>query len=245
MKNYNCYIKNLKKSMQEKLFFLDKIDLHNKVIIDFGCADGEMISILAEEYQDSDFIGIEKDQYLLNLAKQKNIDNENVSFLNYLSPIKDDSREIILICSSVLHELSVNDQYDLNNYAKNYCDYWIIRDMKFSGCKKINNNMLSNIILNANPKNLSEFVYKYGIKSNKDIVHYLLKYTYLDNWETELEENYFGTCWSLIEKDKDIIYIDDYLLEYKKKQVLKDFYIDLSNFKTHRKVIYKINKMNK
>ena len=111
--------------------------------------------------------------------------------------------------------------------------------------QKNNNNMLSNIILNANPKNLSEFVYKYGIKSNKDIVHYLLKYTYLDNWETELEENYFGTCWSLIEKDKDIIYIDDYLLEYKKKQVLKDFYIDLSNFKTHRKVIYKINKMNK
>lgn len=43
MKDTRGYIERMKVSMKEKLFFVDKIDLNNKIIVDFGCAEGDLL----------------------------------------------------------------------------------------------------------------------------------------------------------------------------------------------------------
>ena len=52
MKDSKGYIERMKASMKEKLFFVDKIDLNNKIIVDFGCAEGDLL-------QELDHMGLE------------------------------------------------------------------------------------------------------------------------------------------------------------------------------------------
>ena len=40
----NSYNKNMAKPMDDKLFFLEKIDWTNNIIVDFGCADGRVLA---------------------------------------------------------------------------------------------------------------------------------------------------------------------------------------------------------
>lgn len=42
-----AYNLSMKKSLIDKMFFMDKIDDNVKVIMDYGCADGALIRFLA------------------------------------------------------------------------------------------------------------------------------------------------------------------------------------------------------
>ena len=46
MKDSKGYLERMEKSMKEKLFFLEHIDLDNKIVIDFGAANGVMVKKL-------------------------------------------------------------------------------------------------------------------------------------------------------------------------------------------------------
>ena len=57
MNNIDIYVKRMAKSIYDKLFFVDKIfDDDISSFIDFGCADGTLISY-AQQYYDCNFIG--------------------------------------------------------------------------------------------------------------------------------------------------------------------------------------------
>ena len=52
--------------------------------------------------------------------------------------------------------------------------------------------------------------------TSKDLVHYLLKYSYIDNWELELAEDYFSFDYDDLFSFSDILYERNYTLEFKK-----------------------------
>ena len=50
MKDSRGYLERMEKSMREKLFFLEHIDLDNKIIIDFGAANGALAKEIMNTY---------------------------------------------------------------------------------------------------------------------------------------------------------------------------------------------------
>lgn len=47
--NYNVYSSGMKKSIKDKLFFEGLVE-HIETIIDFGCADGQILKQLHEDF---------------------------------------------------------------------------------------------------------------------------------------------------------------------------------------------------
>ena len=74
----------------------------------------------------------------------------------------------------------------------------------------------------------------------RDIVHYLLKYRYVTNWDREMKENYLPLLTEEIllkvPSNYRIKYYEHYTLPYLKDKVMEDFGIDL-NTKTHYKLL--------
>jgi trans-aconitate methyltransferase len=101
MNNYEGYLKGMEKSMQEKLFFLEYIDLNSyDLIIDFGCASGDLIERL-RVVTSTKIVGIEKDAYMQNILSQRQIQWK--PNLNELGNLK--GKKVLIIFSSVLHEI--------------------------------------------------------------------------------------------------------------------------------------------
>jgi len=151
------------------------------------------------------------------------------------------NREVVFIANSVFHELN-DDQHRIYDFIKTECDYLIVRDMyvhqKKVPEKKINE-MLSQIVVNSNPRLFAQFGLKYGF-SLRSLIHYLLKYTYVENWETELEENYLSVDWNAINRIfSNVIHDNCYIQKWRLNRVKFDFVIDLSKYTTttHRELI--------
>lgn len=245
-RNYNVYLSGMEKGNVEKLFFLEQLDLNDfDVIIDFGCGKGDIIKVCSNLCKARCY-GVEKDPFMRNLAEE-NCKGCNISFvesLTNLSRLGKDHRTLFIF-SSVLHE--VGDYWYstispfLSKYCSNRCDNAIvIRDMCFGGTEyeQVDDLDLAKAIRNSNPKLLADFVSKYGITRKIDLYHYLLKYSYTDNWELELEEDYFSFDW-YFNFQHVIQYDRKYILEFKKERVKKDFDIDLDET-THRMLIIRM-----
>ena len=137
MKNFNEYVNKMEKSMKDKLFFIDKIDLNKyDAVVDFGCANGKMIENLSKIFKTT-LIGYDKSEQMIFEAKNISYDTSCIftSSLNELfSMLKDKNYAIIF--SSVLHEVSDDD---MNNIIKlmTKSKAVIIRDMFFDNDKNI------------------------------------------------------------------------------------------------------------
>lgn len=180
------------------------------------------------------------------MQKIASLNLSSVSNPNRIIIIKDKlSKEILnektlIIFNSVLHEV--------NDYAKTLLETLngtgctiAIRDMCNYCQDKLSKADLSKLIKNSNSKILSDFTRKYGLSARQQMIHYLLKYTYVDNWDLELEEDYFSFGFSSLNLITDkVLYQKSYALEYKVSQVKKDFDIDISNDTTHIQLIIKV-----
>ena len=101
----------------------------------------------------------------------------------------------------------------------------------------MSNTDLAKIIANSNTKLLCDFINHYGY-SKHDMLHYLLKYTYVENWSNEVLEDYGSVRWELFLEDvmRDCglstrikgIYCNSYIQEWRRNKVLEDFDIDLA-----------------
>lgn len=242
-RNYNTYLSGMAKSEVEKLFFLDHLCLDDyDIIIDFGCGAGKILKTCAENSVARCY-GVDKDPYMRNVASE-NCKYTKVIFVESLKdiPIKD-SDYILIIFSSVLHEVE-DGWWDIHNYLRQFKGRLTIavRDMYFDLTERntrIDYNNFAKIIRHSNHNILADFVAKYGMRYLVDMYHYLLKYSYVDNWELELKENYFSFGWEyLTAYAKEIVYDRAYTLEAKKKKVLQHFGIDMT-LPTHRQLIVK------
>ena len=92
-------------------------------------------------------------------------------------------------------------------------------------------------------KHLKDYESVWGkVKSEKELVHYLLKYSYTENWEREVRENYLALTLEEFKKripeSYQVTYFDHFTLPYIAWQIKNEFGIDFKT-PTHLKIILK------
>lgn len=251
IENIVKYINDMNQTISDKLFFIDKIDFDT--IVDFGCADGELLSKISKVKPTVNLIGYDLDKKMLKIADNK-LQGKAVLTDNWSNVIKNLKGKTLLNLSSVIHEVYSYShpktvKYFWENQVFNMFDYISIRDM-------IPSTKMSSIELKdfKNDVNMvKEKINDYRIKSFEKIwgdltvdyrtfIHFLLKYRYTDNWEREVRENYLPvSIETLIKKiptNYKIIYKDHFILDYLKSIIKEDFNIDVKH-NTHLKMIIK------
>ena len=240
------------KSFQDKMFFLDKIKDNVEAIVDFGCADGALIRHLSE-FTNIKLVGYDSDYNMIDIAKSKTNKDNCLFNEDFEKIIKEEiiPQESLLNISSVIHEVySYLDSKDIEVFWNMVLDsnfkYISIRDLCASESinRPSNINDYTKLIQKAKPRFLSDFESVWGsVRENRNLVHYLLKYRFLENWDREVRENYFGLSLerllSKIPMDKyEIVYFENYILPYTANKIKEDFDIELHD-NTHVKLLLK------
>lgn len=258
IKDINIYNTRMSKSIIDKMFFMDKIDEETTYIVDYGCADGSLIAVLAPMFPAITFIGYDNNEEMLNLAIVKTAGMDNVYFLtglHMLNTIPGFSYDkAALVLSSVVHEvysyLTGNEINEFWNYVNNSgYRYIVMRDMCVAETAIRSATQDDVIKVRAAGLNdmINDFEAIHGkIDRNYNLIHFLMKYKYVENWNREVRENYLPlTLNGLLGQFSSnymLEFFDHYTLPYLRRTVMKDFGIHISD-KTHIKLIYK-NKGN-
>lgn len=226
------YIQRLDKSMttDEKLFFVGKVNLCvYDYIIDFGCANGELLHQIAD-ITNAKLIGI--DNYFDSV-----IDNriELYKDVKKVSEIVKDKKYLV-ICSSVLHELPYVGQHlhSLLWGAKTI----IVRDMYFDTDLKDEPHRKE---IEGIKDKLPECWQDYPTNTLSMAYELLLKYEYVQNYSHEVQEKYFcNNAYDEIDVfvrlGYKVVHLEKYILPYKQMTVERDFGIKLK-YPTHIKAI--------
>lgn len=249
MKDLEGYLSRMEKAMVEKLYFLQHINFEEyDYVIDFGCANGALLKSIIPLSSNTQFIGIDSNAELIFIAQSKLKEENFVFFESLKATLKEIElgKKVAIILSSVLHELPKKVIRQIITLAKNL-DTIIIRDMFFDS--NYNEKIYGALSIFENSRLIEDYQIKdftkyHGkISSTKSLYHFLLKYTYTDNWETEVKENYFSVPWKklnkkLIKNNFEIVYSKEYILNFKHNEVLKNFGYELK-YPTHKNIIYK------
>lgn len=190
---------------------------------------------------------------MIDIARSK-VNKENCLFSEDFGEIIEEEiipQESLLNISSVIHEVySYLDSKDIEVFWEMVFDsnfkYISIRDLCASESinRPSNINDYTKLIQRAKPSFLSDFESVWGsVRENRNLVHYLLKYRFVENWDREVRENYFGLSLerllSKIPMDKyEIIYFENYILPYTANKIKEDFDIELHD-NTHVKLLLK------
>lgn len=249
--NIDEYINGMSKGIEDKLFFLNKIDFD--CIVDFGCANGLLLKKISEHKPSIRIIGYDLDKDMIEKSKKNNPnglftdkwDEVVLEIKKYRNPV--------LNLSSVIHEVySYSNTKEISKFWKEKVfsgmfKYITIRDMIPSS--KIEKEYTLNFIDDVDKvrNNIDEYYLKsfedrWGRidKNYRTFIHFLLKYKYINNWKRENNENYLPISIETIKKkitnNYHIKYEDSFVLDYLKREVKKDFDIDI-NHTTHTKLI--------
>lgn len=251
-----AYNLSMKKSLIDKMFFMDKIDDNIKVIMDYGCADGALIRFLAPLFPEIVFIGYDKSKDMLERAIAETID-DNVYFTTRLSVFQDwlgdkgwTADQCIINLSSVIHEVysyaEGNEVEEFWQFVNEYgFKYIVIRDMGLdeTAHRSAFKEDLIKVRSHYPQDKIREFESIHGsICDNYNLIHFLLKYRYTDNWDREVRENYLPITVekmaNQISSHYELIYHDHYILLFFASVVKRDFDITLKDY-THVKFIYR------
>jgi hypothetical protein len=246
------YIDGMGITYQDKLFFLNKIN--PDVIVDFGCANGLILSKIKQSNPNIKLIGFDIDEGMLKGAKSLLCDDTLLSnnWELVTNELKKYKRPALLL-SSVIHEVySYSNSKSIRNFWNNQVFNnkfkWIcIRDMIPSvSMDKHDENIfhedVRKVKSQVDTKYLYSFEKKWGIIDDhyRTFIHFLLKYKYIENWEREVNENYLPisleTLLKKIPSTYKVKYKESYILPYLKKQLEEDFGISIDH-NTHLKMI--------
>ncbi len=244
--NLTIYTTRMQKSVFDKMFFIDKVFEPFSNIVDFGCANGELIKALRSLFSEYRYIGYDISPEMISAAKE-NV--PSAEFYEKWNDIKVDFEDSLLNISSTVHEVySYGSKEGINEFWKRVFKsgfkYITIRDMVLSDIDKteINKEQLSAIIKNEKyADKLKDYERVWGkISTQHDLVHYLLKYKYTENLEREVRENYvpitIEQLLAIIPDEYEITYMDHFTLPYTAWQIKNDFGIELTT-PTHIKLI--------
>lgn len=265
--NIDEYNINMSKSMKDKLFFLSELkdDLPD-VIVDFGCADGELLKQIFAINPNIQLLGYDCNVNEIKKAR-KNFPEVYYSgqechfftidwncVVDNIKYWRNENKKIALVLSSVIHEVYSYCSADVIeqhwNLWKNLgFEYIIVRDMAFSThFVPTKYEDVIKIRQKADPKTLALFEeYCGSIDFNEhNLMTFLLKYRYnysTENFIRELAENYTPLSGiNLVKKfaspKYSLIHYEHYTLPFLKDQVMKDFGVILKN-NTHVKMILK------
>lgn len=256
----HSYIEGMEAGYMDKMFFIDKID--PDVIVDFGCANGTILSKIRSYKPNIKLIGYDLDKNMLSEAKEK-LGHGVLLTANWNRIIKelDKYERPVVILSSVIHEVySYSHSYVIKKFWEEQIFgghfKWIcIRDMipSVDMYRHDIKNFIDDVVKvkdKAIPKYLKSFENRWGVLENnyKTFIHFLLKYKYIDNWLREVNENYvpltLETLYKKIPRGYKVIYLDSFILPNLLDQVKKDFDITIDHT-THTKMIIINNRFRK
>ena len=155
--NMNAYNDGMRKSMLDKIWFLDKIDGDIDTVYDYGCADGSLLRMVSEICPNMKLDGYDISQEMIDIAK-KNVSNAELLSTNP----KMNLHNTVLNASSVFHEIhaySPDIEWDYQNIFNSGATYIAIRDMFYSkhSCRPTNSISLAKVLQHEKPDKISEF----------------------------------------------------------------------------------------
>lgn len=241
------YLYRMQKSMIDKMFFIDKTFEPIEYIVDFGCANGELIKMLQYYFDEYKYAGYDISEKMIEAAK-KNV--PEAEFCSDWSSLRIPFDRSLLNISSVIHEVySYCGEAEIELFWKRALQsgfqYVTIRDMMLSDGSEFQKASAEDILkIRQNGRyasHLADYERVWGaIESERDLIHYLLKYSYTENWEREVTEDYLGLSveglMSLIPDNYRVTYCEHYTLPFIAWQVKKDFDIEIKT-PTHFKII--------
>ena len=245
--NIQVYNAGMRKSMLDKIWWIDKIDDSIDSVVDYGCADGALLSMVHEINPNLKLYGYDFNEDMINLAME-NVTSGCFSS-DYEEIVATTSKISVLVASSVFHEIenyasNVEEEYDriFNNDYK----YIAIRDMFISEKSYgiADPLTVAKVRQQFDYNKIQEFETHIGpIDYNENLLQFFLTYRYKENWDREVRENYFPYTIEQflyrIPNHYEIVYFEHYTLPFIREQVFKDFGVQLKN-PTHGKILLKL-----
>lgn len=241
----DIYLTRMQRSVLDKMFFIDKVFEDFEHIVDFGCANGELIKAMLPMFPDYKYTGYDISTKMIEAAREKVPDAE---FYDRWEDIKVPFERSLLNISSTIHEVySYGTDADVEEFWSRALDsgfrYVTIRDMMFSDAQDgpVNERQLAAVQNSEYAKWLADFERVWGeVRTQRLLVHFLLKYKYTQNWDREVHENYFPiSAEELVKRIPDtyrVVFRDHFTLPYTAWQIRKDFGFTLREH-THLKLI--------
>ena len=246
LNNIEVYVQRMQKSFMDKMFFIDKVFEPVENILDFGCANGVLIRAMHFLFPEYRYIGYDISPEMIEKAKEL---VPECQFYTNWEDIGIAPENSLINISSTLHEVysygtpeSVAEFWERVFHSG--FKYIAIRDMMLSdGIKLMADEDDVRKVQGLYPEKLREYEQNWGpVNIRFNLVHYLLKYSYTENWAREVKENYLPiSVESLLKKipeDYEILYQEHYVLPYIRQQIYKDCGIEL-NDATHFKILLK------
>lgn len=248
--NYISYNSGMNKSYLDKIFFLDKIE-GIESILDFGCACGDILKHIHDIDSELKLYGYDNDSNMIDIANGRYssiaiFESNFEELITYLNP-----ETSLLNLSSVIHEVySYSKLQEINLFWKRVYEtgfrYISIRDLCVSkSCQRESSpDDYVKLLNRCDMEQLTEYENIWGsTRDNKNLIHYLMKYRYRDNWLREVKENYFPICTedllSLAPTDKyEVVYFNHYVLPFTYQRVKNDFGIEIKD-NTHVQLLLK------
>lgn len=246
--NIQVYNNGMRKSMLDKLWWIDKIDESVDAVVDYGCADGTLLSMVHEINSDLMLYGYDFNDDMLDLAA----DNVKCGYFsdNYDTIVSDAKNNTsVLVASSVFHEIEnyspdIEAEYDRIFNCK--YKYIAIRDMFVSEMSHgISDSLtVAKVRQKFDYDKLQEFEMNIGsINYAENLLQFFLTYRYNENWDREVRENYFPYTIEQflyrIPNHYEVVYFEHYTLPFLKEQVFKDFGVQLRD-PTHGKILLRL-----
>ena len=241
----NIYLTRMQRSILDKMFFMDKVFEPFQYILDFGCANGELIRAMKPMFPDYSYIGYDISREMIEAAREHVPDAQ---FFDDWDQIGIPFEKSLLNISSTIHEVySYGEEADIATFWDRVFgsgfQYVTIRDMMFAQAEAypVREEQLAAVRESDCADLLDSFEEVWGkITDQRQLAHFLLKYKYTQNWEREVHENYFPLCTEeLLQRIPDhyrLVYKDVFTLPYAAWQIWKDFGFTLTEH-THIKLI--------
>lgn len=230
--NYDVYVSRMKNTYYDKCWWINHIPENIDKIIDFGCADAGIFKFIDDMYPERfTYIGIDENEEMLKIAREKYAGNNRVSFYTSFDEITNwmSSMNTILILNSVMHELfSYKSHTELIDFIEDIRKlqptYIAIRDMHIN--KIIEPSAVAVFANDFSVLMPKKFVEPFtDFKAMTDFseedfnfyLEFLLKYFYTENWTREVKERYLWD-WSSFFKNtlcKNTKYFSDCLGDYR------------------------------
>ena len=248
--NYISYNSGMNKSYLDKIFFLNKVEGIESVL-DFGCASGDILKHIHDIDSELKLYGYDNDPNMIDIANDRHsgiaiFGSDFEKLIDFLSP-----ETSLLNLSSVIHEVySYSNPFEIKEFWKKVYEsgfkYISIRDLCVSKtCNRESSpNDYVKLLSKCDSEQLTEYENIWGsTRNNKNLIHYLLKYRYRDNWLREVKENYFPICTEdllkMIPLDKyEVIYFNHYVLPFTYQKVKQDYGIEIKD-NTHIQLLLK------
>ena len=199
-----------------------------------------------------DKIGFDISKEMIKSAETLSEPFMNIFFVQTLEDLRDwmqDYETILVIFSSVWHEIDPIMYNEIYKTVFAAADTIVIRDMFYpeigpqNGVEQIGSSFRRKLEHRISKAMLDEYERIWSKVEYYDwnFYHLLLKYTYVENWKTEVQEFYFGTPWNNIiaeatKRNFTIAHDFKYTLAYKQVEVFRNFDYLMSE-PTHRNLI--------